>query len=354
MQLTLEQIIWEEVRNYRLAKKAQQLSEQITFTPVKTPDTKSTSTQKPTATTTTQTPTTSSSPFKTSDEARQFYNYAINHVSGAHLAKPDPNDQVLKNLYKDYSKDYKDFIKKDAIRKKDTNKDGGSTGATSQPVFGIQPLTWFYIALGAVSVFLGAAIIRTIFRGAKGIYTWIQKLRGKISEKEIEKSMETAANNMSEADRLKAVKDRGWFGRQITNMLGINRRQVQKSLKEMGHSVDIDDNSLRQINKGINAAFNQYGMNKFRAKIFQNVQNSLKSGKKPDISFQDLTSIMNQKERKLYLAGLKQEYRKVGALSNITNRNTQFDKLKQKMQLDPRFINTPPKPGIGVRYTSTT
>lgn len=319
--ITLQRIIWEEVRNYRLAKKAQQLSEQITFTPAKTADKKATTTAKPTTTTTTQTAPKSSSPFKSQEEASKFHKYASEHIIGGSGAKPEINDPKLIDLYYKHKDDYKKFqatqtaLKKTATVNPDTGlPDGGTSSMTVKPFGETGPeITVKNLILGLLAVAGTALIIGLITKRIKNkrAEREAKNLVSGMSKAEFMSMMQNGITNASNQELITYVGRRSWFMERITNIFRKNKREVNNALKDMNlHAVGIDDVTMIEIGDAVGKQWlNKQAYVTAKQTLLKRVVKLLNAGRLPrGISLEQFINHLTPAERAKWATRIEQRW----------------------------------------------
>lgn len=324
--VTLNQIIWEEVRKYRLEQRAKQLQE-IIITPVKksTASSSNTSTSssadkttsmvKPTAAQLKGSNTASTSPFKNQEEASLFHKYAEENLQGGKAAKPEINDPKLIDLYYKYETQYKDYAKLDNTNKKNQEIDPN----TGKPTGGVKPGGDFFMGYSMEQWIKWALVILGISIGIK-LLRWVFKGRvpaaaaQAMTRKQTQEMLNQAMRNASPQELMSMVKDRNWFMKRLTNLFRKNKREVNKAFKNMDINANaVGDTEIIKIGEAVGKTFaNRAAYIAAKRTLLKNVVKTLNAGKIPrGMTLSQFLDNLSQAERAKYGTMIQQRWENV-------------------------------------------
>ena len=326
--VTLNQIIWEEVRKYRLEQRAKQLQE-IVITPT-TKSTSSTTTASTTAkgsnttaktsatktTTATAKPTASTSPFKNQEEASKFHKYAEGELQGGKAAKPDMNDPKLIDLYYKYKTQYKEWSKTDTAYKQDQEIDpatGKPTGGVKSGDFflGYSMAEWMKWTLVILAIGVGIKFLRWVFKGSAAI---LKRVTGSMTREQTQQMLDQAMQNASPQELMAMVKDRNWFMKRLTNLFRKNKREVNKAFKDMDINANaVGDTEIIEIGEAVGKTFaSRAAYIAAKRALLKNVVKTLNAGKIPrGMTLSQFLDNLSQAERAKYGTRIQQRWENV-------------------------------------------
>lgn len=288
MNATLEQIIWKEVRDYRLAQKAKQLHE-ITFVP--NPNSQNTTTSTPSDT--------NKSPFKNAQESQKFYDWVAKTYAGGVVGiTAKPNDPKLINLFKKYKSKYSG--NQDLVQ----NLDQAGTGGGSAPIMPGMSITWRDAVLAIIA--LGALVVGyKLFKGGKKVPKQAGA-QGRFWRRLANEMVKVA----DDGTVVQMATNRNWFRTKFTNLLKINKREVNGLLDELTDSASqITDKQAEEIAKAVDIQYlGKAGFIASKRAMLGNVVNNLNAGTVPTgVTLSTFLDYLHGNERK-YIPLIKQRW----------------------------------------------